>query len=104
MRYGFFELFTDSVKNAVDKDGGLAAAVSLGDLDGLIDDDRRRDELFLKELEHGDPQDIAVDEGHPRDPPVLGISLDQGIDFFFPGDNPPHQPIGVLLDLPVHFF
>ncbi len=104
MRLDFGKLFADRVKNAVDKDGGLVAAVSLGDFNGLVDDDRRGYELFFEELEHGNPQDIAIHEGHPRDPPVLGISLDQGIDFVFPRDNPPHQPVGVLLDLPIRFF
>ncbi len=104
MRLDFGKLFADRVKNTVDKDSGLVAAVSFGDFNGLVDDDRRRYELFLEELEHGDPQDIAVDDGHPRDPPVLGISLDKGIDFIFPHDDAPHQPVGVLFDLPIRSF
>ena len=50
----------------------------------------------MLELEGRQPEDVAVDETHPLDPPVLGDLLDGGVDFVAVLEDAQDQPAAVV--------
>lgn len=93
------EMFPDGVEKAVDERRRLLAAVALGDLDGLVDHDGRNEGRLIEELTDGDPQDVAVDDRHPRQAPVFRSRLDGPVDLLAPFLDPVDQPASVLPDI-----
>src|SRR5215470_4728976 len=73
---GRAELLVNAVEDAVDETARLPGAELLRDLDGLVDGDLGRDLALLEQLVHGEPQDVAIDDRHPVEIPVLGVLRD----------------------------
>src|SRR5262245_7526741 len=72
------EFFVDAIEQAVDEPARLLGTELLGDLDGLVDRDLRRHVGIPQELVDREPQDVAVDDRHALDVPVLG-ELREGV-------------------------
>src|SRR5437867_1221683 len=62
----------DRVEYAVHERRGVLAAEPSRDVDRLVDRHRRGDLRALQELKGGEPQQVQIDAGQPREPPVLG--------------------------------
>src|SRR6267142_1317220 len=65
------KFFVHPVQDAVDEPARLLGPELLGDLDGLVDRDLRRHLRRPQELVDGEPEDVAVDDRHPLEIPVL---------------------------------
>src|SRR5260221_5637325 len=74
--------FQNAVEDAVDELRRLIRAEFLGDLDGLIDDDELRRIVLVEELVNGHTHDVAVDDGHARETPVLRLRLNHVVERF----------------------
>src|SRR5215470_730723 len=74
------EFFVDAIEQAVDESARLLGPELLGDLDRLVDRDLRRHLGRPQELVDRQPEDVAVDDGHPLEVPVLRELRDRVID------------------------
>jgi hypothetical protein len=77
---------------AVEGRRGVRAEVA-GQLDGFVQD-HRGGRVGAREFVAGEPQDVAVDSRHPRDPPVLGVGRYQRVDFRCAVDGAADQRLG----------
>src|SRR5262245_38820235 len=77
---GRTELFVNAIQQAVDEPARLLGAELLGDLDGLVDRDLRRHVRRVEQLVDRKPENVAVDDGHPVEVPVLRELRDRVID------------------------
>src|SRR5580698_7086398 len=80
LQSNFEQLAANRIQNAVQKMNALGCGVAAGDLQRLIDDDRSRGLWVAHHLRHGGAQQVAIDDRHALQPPVLCVLLDQGID------------------------
>src|SRR4051794_6426867 len=74
------ELLADPAQHAVDEPAGVVGRVPLGQVDRLADSHPERDIGPPAELEDGDAQQVAVDDGHPVDRPPVSELRDEGVD------------------------
>src|SRR5687767_7749721 len=72
--------FQYPVEDAVDELAGLLRAELFRDLDGLVDDHELGRVRLVEKLVDGHADDVAIDGGHARQAPVLGLSLDHVVD------------------------
>src|SRR5205823_14717703 len=70
--------------------GGVAAA----DFEGLVDDDGGGGVGVADHLSDGGADEVAVDDGHTLDAPVLGVRFDEGIDLFLAGGGDAMEVFG----------
>src|SRR5215208_6719668 len=81
------DLGGDVGQDAVHEPARLGGGQQLGRLDRLVEDDRRRHLGTGGQLEGGQPEQVAVDQRHPLDRPVLGGVGDAGVQLVpLPGD------------------
>jgi hypothetical protein len=71
---------TQAIEDAVDESGRVRRAVAPRQLDGLIEGDVRRCFAGVQQFVGAQPQDVAIDGGHTRQPPVLGCLAQPAID------------------------
>ncbi len=60
------------VEDAVDERGRVGRAVAAGQLDGLVEGDVGRRVGRVQQFVGAQAEDVAIDGGHARQPPVLG--------------------------------
>src|SRR5258708_7800022 len=72
--------FQNAIQNPIDELRGFRGAVPLGDLDRLVDDHQLRRLRLVQEFVDRHPDDVAVHDRHPREPPILGLGLDHVVD------------------------
>src|SRR5262245_49773296 len=96
------QLAMDAIEDPVDEAPGLLGPELLGDLDRLVDGHLGRYLGRAQELVDGQPQDVAIDHGHPLELPVLGALPDHAIDAVLVGAHAPHDSAGELSRLLVH--
>src|SRR5262245_26330692 len=77
---GRAEFFVDAVEHTVDEAARLFRPELLGDLDRFVDGDLRRHVIGPQELVDRQPENIAIDHGHPLEIPVLGELRDHLVD------------------------
>jgi hypothetical protein len=70
LRMLLVQVSLDGVEDAVDELRRLVGGEAPGDFERFVDGDGARRRL-VQELVDGQPQDIAIDDGHTRDAPVL---------------------------------
>ena len=70
------QFFLIAVQDAVHEALGFLGRELLGDVDGLVDADDRRDVRAAHQLEDGDAQDGEVDARDAAEGPVLGVLAD----------------------------
>src|SRR5687768_2877484 len=70
----------DAVQDSVDEATRLGGPELLGDLDGLVDGDLAGHARLEEQLVDGQPQDVAIDDGHAVQVPVLGALRDALVD------------------------
>ena len=75
-----FQISADAVENPIDELHRFGAGKLARNLDGFIDDYGTRRLWITQKLRNGGTKDVAIDGGHPFHTPVLGVTLDQGID------------------------
>ena len=88
------QIVFDSVQNAVDETAGFAAAESLGEFDGLVDGDDRRDVVAIKHFVDGEPQHIAIDRGDAVEFVILAIAPDALVDLWQMRDHSFDERLG----------
>ena len=64
---------------------GLGGGVAAGDFEGLVDDDGGGGVGEAEHLGDGGAEEVAVDDGHALDAPVLGVGFDEGVDLVAAG-------------------
>ena len=89
----------EPVEDAVDEPARLGGAVPLGQLERLVDGDLGRHVGAEQHLVSPEPEDVAVDGGHPVEPPVLGHLGDQRVDPGLVLLDPRDQALGELDEL-----
>src|SRR5262245_40469252 len=77
---GGTQLPIDPVEHTIDEATRFAGAELLRDLDGFVDGDLGRHARLAEQLVHGDAQNVAVDDGHTLQIPVLRRLRDDGVD------------------------
>src|SRR5687768_14577460 len=90
---GFFEVELDGVEDAVDELGGFEGGEAAGYLKGFVYDDCVRC-VLVEEFINGQAENVAVDHGHPFDPPVLGACADLVVDGGEVAESPMDQVVG----------
>ena len=65
------EVAGDGVEDAVEEVDGLGSGVAAGDFEGLVDDDGDGGVGEAEHLGDGGAEQVAVDDGHALDAPVL---------------------------------
>ena len=73
-------------------------AVPLRDLDGLVDHDGGSEGRLEEEFADRNSQDVAVHDGHSRQPPVFRSGLDGAVDLLLAGENLGDNPVRVFPD------
>src|SRR5882724_1623868 len=96
------EFFVNAIEQAVDEPARLLGAELLGDLDGFVDRDLRRHVRHPQELVDGEPKDVAVDDGHPIEIPVLGELHDGVVDLRLIRLRAPDERVGKRTRVVVH--
>src|SRR5262245_1838441 len=77
---GRAEFFVDAVEHTVDEAARLFRPELLGDLDRFVDGDLRWYVIGPQQLVDCQPEDVAIDHGHPLEIPVLGELRDHLVD------------------------
>src|SRR5216684_1704702 len=72
--------FQYPVEDAVDELRRLVVPELLGDLDGLVDHDELRRAALVQKFVDRHPDDVAIDDGHTREAPVVSLGLDHAVD------------------------
>src|ERR1700729_2228671 len=67
----------DSVEDSVEEGDGLGCGIAAGDVEGLVDDDGCGSVGKAEHLGDGGAEEVAVDDGHALDAPVLSVSFDE---------------------------
>src|SRR6266436_10435036 len=83
LRQAFFqEVASDGVEDSVEEVDGLGGGVAAADFEGLVDDDGGGGVGEADHLGYGGADEVAVDDCHALDAPVLGVGFDEGVDLF----------------------
>src|SRR5262245_28543425 len=96
------ELFVHAVEDAVDEPARFLRAELLRDLDRLVDHDPGRRLAHPQELEDTLSENVAVDDGHPVDVPVLRVLRDHLVDLPLVQLRAPHQGFAEFPRVRVH--
>src|SRR5580704_6235374 len=78
----FEEVAGDGVEDSVEEVDGLWGGVAAADFEGFVDDDGGRSVGEAEHLGDRGTDEVAIDDGHALDAPVLGVGLDEGVDLF----------------------
>src|SRR5436305_3041562 len=71
----FVEVALDGIEDAVDELCGFVGREATGDFERFVDGDGARRRL-MQEFIDGEAQDVAINDSHARDAPVLSARLD----------------------------
>src|SRR3954451_15006528 len=74
------QLFPNTVQHTINKLRRLRRRKLARDLDGLINDNGARSSWITEHLCHRSSQYVPIDRGHPINPPIRGVRLDQLVD------------------------
>src|SRR5207249_701402 len=96
------KFFVHPVEDPVDESARILRAELLGDLDGLVDRDLRRHLPRPQELEGGETEDVAIDDGHPLQIPMFGELGEHLVNLGLVGLSPAHQGVGERSGVGVH--
>src|SRR5260370_23901504 len=72
----------DGVEDSVEEVDGLGGGVAAADFEGFVNDDGGWGVGEADHLCDGSADEIAVNDGHAFDAPVLGVRFDEGVDLF----------------------
>src|SRR5260370_21977031 len=78
----FEESAGDGVDDPVEEVDGFGGGVATADFEGFVDDDGGGSVGEADHLGDGGADEVAVDDGHALDAPVLGVGFDEGVDLF----------------------
>ena len=81
----------DRRQDTVHEPPAVVGREPLGQLDGLVDDDRERDVGACHQLVGGQPHHAQIDHGHPPEWPVAGLVGDRRVDLGEVRGDPDHQ-------------
>ena len=81
----FQEIAGYGVEDSVEEVDGLGGGIAAGYFEGLVNDDGGGGVGEAEHLGYGGADEVAVDDGHALDAPVLGVGLDEGVDLLLPG-------------------
>jgi hypothetical protein len=91
-------VLADRLDDAVDVPAGVLGGQALGELDDLVDDDRRGGRL-VGQLVRPEAQHVAVDDRHAPDAPPPRVALDQLVELHAVVGHPAHQGAGEPVEL-----
>ncbi len=78
----FEEVAGDGVEDSVEEVDGFGGGVATADFEGFVDDDGGGSVGEADHLGDGGADEVAVNDGHALDAPVLGVGFDEGVDLF----------------------
>ncbi len=81
----FEEVSGDGVEDTVEEVDGLGCGVATAYFEGLVDDDGGWSVGVADHLGDGGADEVAVDDGHALDAPVLRVGFDEGVDLGLAG-------------------
>src|ERR1700758_2809995 len=74
----FQEVAGDGVEDSVEEVDGLWGGVAAADFEGFVDDDGRGGVGVADHLGYRGADEVAVDDRHALDAPILGVRFDEG--------------------------
>jgi hypothetical protein len=84
----FFQDVTGyGVEDSVEEVDGLGGSIAAGYFETLVDDDGPWGHGVFEEFGDGCAKEVAVDDGHALDAPVLGVGLNNGVDLWLAGSG-----------------
>src|SRR6266436_682780 len=95
-------LFVDAIEDPVDEAARFVGAELLRHLEGLVDRHLRGDAGSPQQLEDALAEDVAVDDRHPLELPVLRVATDQLVDLGLVHLGAAHERLRELARLRVH--
>src|SRR3981081_728836 len=98
------EVACDGVENSVEEVDGLGGGVAAADFEGFVDDDGGWGVGVADHLGDGGADEVAVDDGHALDAPVLGVGFDEGVDLFLPVEGDAMEVFGEASGVGVDLF
>jgi hypothetical protein len=81
----FQEVAGYGVEDSVEEVDGLGGGVAAAYFQGFVDDDGGGGVGVAEHLGYGGADEVAVDDGHALDAPVLGVGFDESVDLGLAG-------------------
>src|SRR5580704_15381292 len=94
----------DSVEDSVEEVDGLWGGISAAYFERFVDDDGGGGVGVADHRGDGGADEVAVDDGHAFDAPVLGVRFDEGVDLFLAAGGHAMEVFGEAPGLGVHVF
>src|ERR1700722_16336043 len=98
----FEEVAGYGVEDSVEEVDGLGGGVAAGYFEGLVDDDGGGGGGGAEHVGDGGADEVAVDDGHALDTPVLGVGFDEGVDLLLAGGGDAMEVFGEASGLGVY--
>src|SRR5258708_7053159 len=94
----------DGVEDSVEEVDGLGGGVAAAYFEGLVNDDGGGGVGVADHLGDGSADEVAVDDSHALDAPVLGVRFDEGVDLFLAGGGDSMEIFGEASGLGINVF